>query len=91
MYWRTEKRQRKREQTAMIRRPSVHPDDADYFQIVWDEFVDTLTQRERSFLEEVLLAPSATHETENLSQTNFWQLRSRVMTKLKQYSSNGNA
>jgi DNA-directed RNA polymerase specialized sigma24 family protein len=91
MYWRTEKRQRKREQAAMIRRPSVHPNDADCFQIVWDEFVATLTQRERSFLEDVLLVPSATPETENLSQTNFWQLRSRVTAKLKLYSSNGNA
>jgi DNA-directed RNA polymerase specialized sigma24 family protein len=91
MYWRTEKRQRKREQAAMIRRPSTHPEDADGFQIVWDEFVDTLTDRERSFLEEVLLVPTATPETENISQANFWQLRSRVMAKLKHYSSNGNA
>jgi hypothetical protein len=85
--------------------------------MIWGEFIDTLSIREREFVENVLIAPESNghigsngHSASNghsetngshahngsngsngtngkLSQANAWQLRSRVLTKLKKYSS----
>jgi DNA-directed RNA polymerase specialized sigma24 family protein len=88
-YWRAERRLRSREQDAIRRRPKVRPAEMDSFNVIWEEFVETLTQREREFLEQVLLAPPSQSQGKKISQTNLWQLRSRVLAKLKHYSTNG--
>src|SRR5262249_22856273 len=87
-YWRSERRRRNREHVAVTRRPKVRSNGCDSIRMVWEEFVETLTQRERRFLEKVLLVPPSDSVEENLSQANVWQLRSRVLSKLKLYSAN---
>ncbi|HEY2883420.1 MAG TPA: hypothetical protein VGJ15_13320, partial [Pirellulales bacterium] len=159
-YWRCEKRRREREQAVVMRRSRHRVERGESFHIAWGEFVDTLTRRERDFLEQVLIAPdangahvtdgsigehlpsnsepsatngkhaaaddksndigngkaSAAHNgkaksiengsgddgesdaaeskspsdtaADGLSQANFWQLRSRVLTKAKRYAEN---
>lgn len=85
-YWRTERRHRNRELIAAGQRPDFQRSDSDESRIVWVEFVDTLTKREREFLERVLVAPHNEPFQDTLSQANRWQLRSRVLSKLKLYS-----
>jgi DNA-directed RNA polymerase specialized sigma24 family protein len=88
-YWRSERRRENREETVARQRPNHRPSGSDESQMIWIEFVDTLTEREREFLEKVLLVPPDEPRQENLSPVNLWQLRSRVLSKLKQYSTNG--
>ncbi len=85
-YWRSERRRRKREQNALDRRVKFRNADIDHVHMAWNDFVDTLTQRERQYLEEVLLAPPTASQHDRLSPSNHWQLRSRVLAKLKHYS-----
>ena len=88
-YWRSERRLRNRELEAVRCRPKARPAEVNHFNMVWDEFLTTLSSREREFLEQVLLVPTRDSRSEELSQANFWQLSSRVRSKLKTYS-NGN-
>jgi DNA-directed RNA polymerase specialized sigma24 family protein len=88
-YWRSERRLRNRELQAVRCRPKAQPAEVNHFNMVWDEFLTTLSSREREFLEQVLLVPTRDSGSDALSQANIWQLRSRVRSKLKTYS-NGN-
>jgi DNA-directed RNA polymerase specialized sigma24 family protein len=89
-YWRSERRRRDREQTAADRRPVPSAKKSESFPVMWSEFVETLSRREREFLQQVLLKSDTKPVNGNayppLSQVNLWQLRSRVLAKLKRYS-----
>jgi DNA-directed RNA polymerase specialized sigma24 family protein len=89
-YWRSERRRRDREQTAADRRPVPTAKKSESFPVMWSEFVETLSRREREFLQDVLLKSDAKPANGNacpqLTQVNLWQLRSRVLAKLKRYS-----
>lgn len=83
-YLRSERRRHARENAS---RPNVGsqralppPPDAD-FSVALDEFLDTLSLREREFCEAYLLA-NAVRAADDYSATNRWQLCHRVRRKL---------
>lgn len=82
--FRSERRRRRREGVAS--RPNWEDAFAaeQYTQAEIDEFLETLTPREREFCEEVLLLGDRESE-EQFSQTNAWKLRSRIHQKLRTY------
>ena len=82
--FRSERRRRRRETIAS--RPNWESDFAaeQYTQAEIDEFLKTLTPREREFCAEVLLLGDEESEGQ-FSQTNAWKLRSRIHGKLRRY------
>jgi DNA-directed RNA polymerase specialized sigma24 family protein len=84
-HWRGERRRENRERMALINRPRRLVDGIDHTQVYWHEFLNTLTNREREFVQKVLIAPPEETTNEEFTQANTWQLRRRVMSKLKLY------
>lgn len=83
-YLRGERRRHARENASRPLAPSHRavppPPEAD-FSVALDEFLDTLSLREREFCERYLLANSP-DEVAEFSASNRWQLRHRVRRKL---------
>jgi DNA-directed RNA polymerase specialized sigma24 family protein len=83
-YLRSEQRRRRRERAVgrmAIEGPS---DSAESAAVEMTEFLDTLTPRERSFCELVLLDRDGGEHLE-FSVTNAWKLRSRIKGKLQDF------
>jgi DNA-directed RNA polymerase specialized sigma24 family protein len=79
---RSELRGRLRE-TAVARREATH-DDVGY-GIVVEEFLATLTRREREFCSSILLTVAGVGPIPPISETNEYVLRCRVLRKLRTY------
>ncbi|MCC7087166.1 MAG: hypothetical protein IT427_19360 [Pirellulales bacterium] len=84
-HWRGEQRREDRERKALRNRPYRQIDGLDRTQIYWHEFLTTLSAREQQFVQEVLLASPDQDSASNFTPTNAWQLRKRVMAKLRRY------
>lgn len=82
--FRSERRRRRRESIAS--RPNWESEYAaeQHTQAEIEEFLNTLTPREREFCAEVLLLADDESEAQ-FSQTNAWKLRSRIHGKLRQF------
>jgi hypothetical protein len=92
--FRSERRRKTREQLAS--RPDITAASSvvESSQLVADdEFLVTLSQAERTFFQDVLMAPPVDREEaeQAYSAENNWQLRSRVRKKLEQYISQSDA
>jgi RNA polymerase sigma factor (sigma-70 family) len=83
--FRSERRRRSRENIAS--RPNWEPECAAelYTQAEIEEFLSTLSPREREFCAEVLLLGDEESEG-RFSQSNAWKLRSRIRGKLRSYT-----
>lgn len=80
--FRSERRRRGRELVASLDRLPAE-DHLDNTLAELDEFLDTLTPRERGFCAEILLQMAATEG--QYSPANAWQLRSRIQRKLRRF------
>ena len=81
---RSERRRKTREGVAS-RRESVNGG-VEWNSLLTDEdFLATLSPRERSFYFDILMATSPNTSDESYTQDNQWQLRHRVRKKLEQY------
>jgi DNA-directed RNA polymerase specialized sigma24 family protein len=81
---RSERRRKTRECVAS--RSEIEESDAEYGCVMSDdEFLATLSPRERSFYLDILVATSASPSDDDYSQQNQWQLRHRVRKKLEQF------
>jgi DNA-directed RNA polymerase specialized sigma24 family protein len=86
-YWRSEQRRENRERQALSNRSKTPVVGIDHTKVYWHEFLNTLTHREREFVEKVLLAPPG-EEAEEFTRANTWQLRRRIMTKIQRFFGN---
>jgi len=92
--FRSERRRKTREQLASRRDITAAPSVVESSRLVADdEFLTTLSQAERAFFQDVLMAPAVDREEaeQAYSAENNWQLRSRVRKKLEQYISQSDA
>ena len=81
---RSERRRKTRECVAS--RPEVEPPDAECGSVLSDDdFLATLSPRERAFYLDILIATCAATPTDAYSPQNQWQLRHRVRKKLEQF------
>jgi DNA-directed RNA polymerase specialized sigma24 family protein len=79
--FRSEKRRAKRETKSLEGKPSSANDD--HSPISLQEFKKALTPAEREFFEEVLIGGNGTETAEDYSDSNRWQLTSRIRNKLR--------
>ncbi len=83
--FRSERRRRKREQFASRADRTRMATGEGSTRIDWQEFLPTLTPREREFLLAFLVAHPQQHEKSMFSATNRWQLSSRIQHKLERH------
>ena len=87
--FRSEKRRRVREK--VVSKPDRQAGSslrATWTRVEFDEFIEELTPREAAFLREFLLAPHTDGAVKmNVSDTNRWQLNSRLRKKILEYFS----
>jgi DNA-directed RNA polymerase specialized sigma24 family protein len=85
--WKSCRRARSRQsRETCVARMQAGPGDDSRCDLLLQEFLETLTPRERQFCLTCLMAIEQSSEPPVVSATNAWQLRSRVMRKLRLYS-----
>ena len=84
-YLRSEQRRHRREQVAARRAPAASESSLLELAQSIDEFVSTLSPREKEFCDEVLLSSSCQETEDGFSRANRWQLHHRVYRKLLQF------
>jgi len=84
-YMRSERRRQRREQVAARRVPAASEGSLRETLQSIDEFVRTLTPREKDFCDEVLLSSSPHESDEGFSDANRWQLQHRVYRKMLKF------
>lgn len=81
---RSERRRKTRECVAS--RPEIeHPDGLGAGALADDDFLATLSPRERAYYLDILVAPGEVADDSSYSRQNQWQLRHRVRKKLEQF------
>jgi DNA-directed RNA polymerase specialized sigma24 family protein len=84
LLFRTERRRKSREKIAS--KPEVEASSCgSLFSLLDDEFISTLSQAERDFYLNILIADGVGGADDKYSRNNAWQLRHRVRKKLFQY------
>ena len=84
-HFRSEQRRRSRERSASLSPISSDPSNPRPGDILVEEFLHTLTPREREFFQANLLGSTSDDDTPHFSTTNIWQLRHRVQRKLRAF------
>ncbi len=82
-HFRSERRRRVRERQASNSQGGPTPDDLLQTQVLFDEFSQTLTPREKEFFDSHLICQPRASQIKNLTAANAWQLKHRVQTKLR--------
>ena len=84
-HFRSEQRRRSRERSASPPSTAQHWPNLRQGELFVDEFLDTLTPREREFFDGYLVKDPDVNNVSQFSSTNAWQLKHRVQRKLKDF------